>query len=119
LLLGAGISQLLGISDFDLLTGSTMAYAQDAVAAPNHFKSLGSSKTRHWGLFRAIEQDLLVLNDYEPATKDFPTEYRDGRFSLIENEFDFSQPRSLPGATHWIPRKKLLTWSLGRTQWKE
>jgi hypothetical protein len=70
-----------------------MAYAQDTVADPNHFKSLGSSKTRHRGLFGAIEQDLLVLNDYEPATQDFPTEYPDGRFSLIENEFDFSQPK--------------------------
>jgi hypothetical protein len=48
---------------------------------------------RHWGLFGAIEQNLLVLNDYEPATQDFPTEYRDRRFSLIENEFDFSQPK--------------------------
>jgi hypothetical protein len=45
---------------------------------------------RHWGLSGAMQRDLLVLNDYEPDSRDFPTEYRDRRFSSIESEFDFS-----------------------------
>ncbi len=44
---------------------------------------------RHWGLLGAMKQDLVVLNDYESATRHFPTEYRDLRYVPVENEFTF------------------------------
>lgn len=47
---------------------------------------------RHWGLFGAMAQDLVVLNDYEPASEDFPVEYWERRFAAIDSEFDFSPP---------------------------
>jgi hypothetical protein len=47
---------------------------------------------RHWGLLGAMEPDLIVLNDYEPATEHFPTEYRDRRYASLENEFKFTSP---------------------------
>jgi hypothetical protein len=51
---------------------------------------------RHLAMIEAIPRQLIVLNDYEPATAYFPVQYRDPRFSSEEspldtkNEFDFS-----------------------------
>lgn len=44
-------------------------------------------------MLETISRELIVLNDYEPATEHFPVQYREQRFSSIAHEFDFTAAR--------------------------
>jgi hypothetical protein len=49
---------------------------------------------RHMALLATIPRELILLNDYEPATEHFPLEYRDRRFAAITDNFTFTEPEN-------------------------
>jgi len=48
---------------------------------------------RHAAMMGSIPRELIVLNDYEPATGHFPVGYNDPQFAPIIDDFDFSRAK--------------------------
>lgn len=45
---------------------------------------------RHWALAGALKNELIVLNDYEAKTAQFPLQYVSSRYAGISNEVDLN-----------------------------
>jgi hypothetical protein len=70
---------------------------------------------RHLAVFPAAERELIILNDYEPSTSQFPILYREASFALLLNEILFKkgdQDRFIDGLKKTSAIDYVISWGV-------